>query len=228
MATSQPPTRLTVLISGSGTNLQALIDASTSTPPTLPNTQIIRVLSDRKSAYGLTRAQNANIPSTYFPWLPYKKAYPDNNNSSDPTSSEARQKYDAALAEEVLKDSPQMIVCAGFMRILTPSFLDPIVEKGIPIINLHPSLPGDLVGAGCIERAWEEFEKKKRTKTGVMVHYVIREVDLGEPIVWEEVDMRGCEKMEDLVGRVREKEHGIIVEGARRVVEGLRRKQDGI
>ena len=59
-----------------------------------------------------------------------------------------------------------------------------------------------------------------------MVHYVIREVDLGEPIVWEEVDMRGCEKVEDLVGRVREKEHGVIVEGARRVVEGLRRKQE--
>lgn len=217
------PTRLTVLISGSGTNLQALIDASTSTPPTLPNTQIIRVLSDRKSAYGLTRAENANIPSTYFPWLPYKKAYPD--NPSDPTSSEARQKYDAALAEEVLKDEPQMIVCAGFMRILTPSFLDPIAAQNIPIINLHPSLPGDLVGAGCIERAWDEFEQKKREQTGVMVHYVIREVDLGEPIVWEEVDMRGCEKVEDLVGRVREKEHGIIVEGARRVVEGLRKKE---
>ena len=150
MASQHPPTRLTVLISGSGTNLQALIDASasTSTPPTLPNTQIIRVLSDRKSAYGLTRAQQANIPSTYFPWLPYKKAYPD--DPSNPTSSEARQKYDAALASEILKDSPQMIVCAGFMRILTPSFLDPIAEKGIPIINLHPSLPGALVGAGVM------------------------------------------------------------------------------
>ncbi|KAF2212924.1 hypothetical protein CERZMDRAFT_22131, partial [Cercospora zeae-maydis SCOH1-5] len=213
---------LTVLISGSGTNLQALIDASTSTPPTLPNTQIIRVLSDRKSAYGLTRAQEAQIPTTYFPWLPYKNAYPDDDPSSDPTQSLARQKYDAALAIEILKDAPHMIVCAGFMRILTPSFLDPIAEKKIPIINLHPALPGDLVGAGCIERAWEEFEQGKREKTGVMVHYVIKEVDLGEPIVWEEVDMKGCQSKEELMGRVRGKEHGIIVEGTRRVVEGLR------
>ncbi|KAM3414579.1 Phosphoribosylglycinamide formyltransferase [Cercospora zeina] len=164
--TTSTPTRLTILISGSGTNLQALIDACTSTPPTLPNTRIIRVLSDRKAAYGLTRAEQAQIPRTYFPWLPYKTAHPD--DPSNPTQSPARQKYDAALAIEILKDAPHMIVCAGFMRILTPAFLDPIAAHNIPIINLHPALPGDLVGAGCIERAWEEFEQQKREKTGVM------------------------------------------------------------
>jgi phosphoribosylglycinamide formyltransferase len=73
-ASHPPPTRITVLISGSGTNLQALIDAANT--PQLPNVHIVRVISDRKAAFGLTRAQNAHIPTTYHPWLPYKKLYP--------------------------------------------------------------------------------------------------------------------------------------------------------
>jgi phosphoribosylglycinamide formyltransferase len=107
------------------------------------------------------------------------------------------------------------------MRILTTSFLDPLQSSNppTPIINLHPSLHGDLVGAGCIKRAWEEFTAGKRTKTGVMVHYVIAEVDMGEPVVQQEVDMEGCASLEELEGRIHATEHGLIVEGTRRVLE---------
>nr|OQO24545.1 hypothetical protein B0A51_06794 [Rachicladosporium sp. CCFEE 5018] len=207
--------RITVLISGSGTNLQALIDACASAA--IPNSTIVRVISDRKDAYGLQRAQGVNIPTNHHGVLRYKKVHPD--ASATPTFTEARNAYDADLAALVLADKPDLIVCAGFMRILTPSFLDPVSAAKVPIINLHPSLHGDLVGAGCIEDAWKEFEQGKREKTGVMIHFVIREVDLGEPVVQREVDMKGCKDIGQLKDRIHEVEHKLIVEGARKVLE---------
>ena len=207
--------RITVLISGSGSNLQAIIDSCNT--DALPNAQIVRVISDRKDAYGLKRAESADIPTTYHGILPYKKKHPNSNPT--PTFDEARKAYDIDLASLVLADKPSIVVCAGFMRILTTSFLDPVKEAELPIINLHPSLHGDLVGAGCIKRAWEEFQAGKRTKTGVMVHYVIAEVDLGEPIVQKEVDMQGCKTLEELEGRIHEVEHPLSVEGCRIVLE---------
>jgi phosphoribosylglycinamide formyltransferase len=210
--------RITVLISGSGSNLQALIDSSNTS--FLPNTNIIRVISDRKDAYGLKRAEEAAIPTSYHGILPYKKKFPD--NSENPKFEEARKAFDADLASLILAESPisDLVVCAGFMRILTTSFLNPLKDKNVPVINLHPSLHGDLVGAGCILRAWEEFKAGKRKKTGVMVHYVIAEVDMGEPVVQEEVSIEGCKKLEDLEQRIHTIEHRLIVKGAKTVLEG--------
>jgi phosphoribosylglycinamide formyltransferase len=213
-AHEQAKSKITVLISGSGSNLQAIIDSCNT--DVLSNTHIIRVISDRKDAYGLKRAESAHIATTYHGILPYKKKYPD--ESEQPKYEEARKAYDADLAKVVLADQPNIVVCAGFMRILTTSFLDPLKEAKTPIINLHPSLHGDIVGAGAIKRAWEEFKAGKRTKTGVMVHYVIAEVDMGEPVVQQEVDMEGCETLEELEGRIHGTEHGLIVEGTRRVL----------
>lgn len=212
------PSKITVLISGTGTNLQALIDSSNT--PALPNTKICRVISDRKDAYGLKRAQAVDIPITYHGILSYKKQHPD--PSDKPTFEEARKAYDADLAKIVLADTPHMVVCAGFMRIVTPSFLDPLIAASTPIINLHPSLHGDLIGADCIRRAWEEFKEGKRTKTGIMVHYVIKEVDMGKAIVQQEVGIEGCQTLEELEGRMHGTEHGLIVEGTRRVLEKIR------
>ncbi|KAK4499923.1 hypothetical protein PRZ48_008109 [Zasmidium cellare] len=209
------PARVLVLISGSGSNLQALIDASNT--PALPDVEFVKVISDRKDAYGLKRAEAAKIPTTYHGILPYKKKFPD--DTEKPQFSEARKAYDADLAKLVLAEKPDIVVCAGFMRIVTPSFLEPLHEQKIPIINLHPSLHGDLVGAHCIERAWEEFKQGKRTKTGIMIHYVIAEVDMGEPIVQQEVSIEGCETLEQLQTRIHEAEHKLIVEGTKRVVE---------
>jgi phosphoribosylglycinamide formyltransferase len=209
----QEPARITVLISGSGSNLQALIDNCNT--DALPNACFVRVISDRKTAYGLERAEANNIPTTYHGILPYKAKYPDDSKKWEA----ARKAYDADLADIVLNDKPDIVVCAGFMRILTMSFLGPLQNAKVPIINLHPSLHGDLVGANCIKRAWEEFQEGKRVKTGVMVHYVIAEVDMGEPIVQQEVTIEGCGTLEELEGRMHGVEHGLIVEGTRRVVE---------
>ncbi len=207
--------KITVLISGSGTNLQALIDSCNT--PALPSAKIVRVISDRKGAYGLKRAETAGIATTYHGILSYKKKYPD--DSTSPTFAEARKAYDTDLAKIILTDHPDIVVCAGFMRIVTSSFLNPLHDAGTPIINLHPSLHGDLVGAHCIERAWEEYQQGRRTKTGVMVHYVIAEVDMGEPTVQHEVEIEGCSSLGDLQERLHECEHQLIVEGTRKVLE---------
>ena len=211
------PTKVTVLISGSGSNLQAIIDASNT--PRLPDIEIVRVISDRKNAFGLTRAENAGIPTAYLGILPYKKRFPDTNAA--PQFEEARKAYDADLAALVLKDGPQLVICAGFMRIVSLAFLEPLRQNQVAIINLHPSLHGDLSGAGCIERAWEEFQQGKRTSTGIMIHYVIAEVDMGAPIVQQKVDMEGCKSLEELQQRVHEAEHKLIVEGARIAIKAF-------
>ena len=215
---TRPEANITVLISGSGSNLQAIIDSCNT--DALPFAKVVRVISDRKDAYGLKRAEAASIPTTHHGILPYKKKYPD--DTENPKFEEARKAYDADLANVVLTDRPSIVVCAGFMRILTTSFLVPLQDAKIPIINLHPSLHGDLVGAGCIEKAWEEFLAGKRTKTGVMIHYVIAEVDMGEPVVQQEVDIEGCGSLQDLQGRIHATEHGLIVEGTKRVLEKTR------
>ncbi|TKA25853.1 hypothetical protein B0A50_05608 [Salinomyces thailandicus] len=211
------PTRISVLISGSGSNLQALINACNT--EALPNAKIVRVISDRKDAYGLKRAEAVQIPTKHHGVLPYKKKYPD--SSENPQYQEARRAYDADLAQLVLADDPEIVVCAGFMRILSTAFLDPIKGSNTSIINLHPSLHGDLVGAGCIRKAWDEFQDSKRTKTGIMIHYVIAEVDMGEPIVQEEVVMAGCTTLEQLEGRIHAHEHGLIVKGAKIAIAAL-------
>jgi phosphoribosylglycinamide formyltransferase len=128
MAQSMPETKITVLISGSGTNLQALID---NLPKVVPSSKIVRVISNRKAAYGLTRAQNANISTAYHNLLSFKKKYPDDE-------AKAREEYDKELAALILKDEPDVVVCAGFMHILSPGFLVPLEDKGVSIINLHP------------------------------------------------------------------------------------------
>lgn len=137
-AHTPPATRITILISGSGTNLQALIDATQG--GVLPSTSIIRVISDRKNAFGLTRAEKAGIPTTYHNLISggyYKKGEQDKA-----IIAKARERFDADLAQIILKDTPDLVVCAGFMHVLAPTFLQPLESAHIPVINLHPARPG--------------------------------------------------------------------------------------
>ncbi|WWC66554.1 uncharacterized protein I206_100457 [Kwoniella pini CBS 10737] len=91
----------------------------------------------------------------------------------------------------------------------------------IPIINLHPALPGQFDGANAIGRAFEAFQKGEIKNTGVMVHRVVAEVDRGEPLVVREIEIKKEDKLEDLEARIHEVEHQIIVEGAKLVLEEL-------
>ncbi|KAL9077371.1 MAG: hypothetical protein Q9161_000216 [Pseudevernia consocians] len=202
----QDPVRITVLISGNGTNLQALIDSRNDA---LKNCSIVRVVSNRIKAYGLVRAKEASIPTHY------QEQYADN----------ARTEYDKDLAAIVLADQPSLVVCAGWMSILADTFLDPLAEANVPIINLHPALPGQFNGAKAIERAHTAWLAGTIEKTGILIHYVISEVDMGEPILVLEIPfVKGVdENIENLEQRIHEKEHKLIVSGTRIVAEKIQK-----
>ncbi|KAF1355061.1 5'-phosphoribosylglycinamide formyltransferase [Delphinella strobiligena] len=211
-------TRLTVLISGSGSNLQALIDQCGKSA--LPDTRIIRVISNRKGVRGLERAEKAQIPTAYHNLVKYKKNRPD--ESVPPTFETARSEYDQDLAALVLADKPDLVVCAGWMHILKPTFLDPLSQAGVPVINLHPALPGKYNGAHAIERAHKDFIEGKTDRTGIMIHYVISEVDMGQPIITREIPMKNGESLEELEQRVHENEWELIVQGTKMAIDELK------
>ncbi|KAJ5438545.1 Phosphoribosylglycinamide formyltransferase [Penicillium daleae] len=216
------PIRTTILISGSGTNLQAVID---KVQAGALNAQLIRVLSNRKDAYGLERARKASIPTEYHNLVKYKKAHP----ATPEGVQAAREEYDAELARLILADQPELVVCLGFMHILSPQFLLPLEKANVRIINLHPALPGAFNGVNAIERAHAAWMEGKIDKTGVMIHDVISEVDMGKPILVREIPfVKGQdEDLEVFEKRVHEIEWGTVVEGVGMVLEELQaaRKQ---
>lgn len=207
---------LTVLISGSGTNLQALIDACGSAP--LQNAKVAHVISNKKDAYGLTRAQNASIPTTYHNLIThgYKKKHPGN-------IEKAREEYDVELAKVITQNQPKpdLVVCAGWMHILSPRFIDALTAESVPIINLHPALPTQFDGANAIGRAWEAYQKGEIQATGVMIHYVISEVDRGEPMLVEEVPCQDCDTEADLEEKIHKVEWKLIVRGTAEALKDI-------
>jgi len=206
--------RIVVLISGSGTNLQALIDAQNT--PRLPATQITLVLSNRKAAYGLTRAQKSDppIPTAYLALQPYLKANP----------GKTRDDYDAEVAKIVLEQNPDLVVLAGWMHVFGDGFLDLLYDtedsrKPIPVINLHPALPGAFDGTNAIERAYEAFQKGEIQHSGAMVHKVVKIVDRGEPLIVREVSIHAGEPLDSFAERLHQVEHEIIVEATKKTLD---------
>ncbi|HEY63944.1 MAG TPA: phosphoribosylglycinamide formyltransferase [Caldilineae bacterium] len=192
--------RLAVFISGFGSNLQAIIDAVQAGEL---DAEIVVVVSNRKAAYGLVRAERAGIPTLYFPLKPYRDA------------GRSREEYDADLAERVAAYEPDLIVLAGWMHVLSPAFLDRFPNR---VINLHPALPGQFPGTHAIQRAYEAFLRGEIDHTGVMMHYVVPEVDAGPVIISEEVPIYPSDTLDDLEARIHEVEHRLIVEAIRRCI----------
>ncbi|KAI9934703.1 hypothetical protein ASPWEDRAFT_139672 [Aspergillus wentii DTO 134E9] len=216
----ETPVRLTVLISGSGSNLQAVIDQTNA--GALP-TKIVRVLSNRKDAFGLERARRADIPTHYHNLVKYKKQHP----ATPEGVQAAREEYDAELARLVLADSPDMVACLGFMHVLSPKFLEPLEAARVSIINLHPALPGAFNGANAIERAHAAWLEGKIDKTGVMIHKVISEVDMGTPILVREIPfVKGeDEDLQKFAQKVHEVEWGVVIEGIQLAIQELRNEK---
>lgn len=214
-------TRLTVLISGNGSNLQAILDATTSQP--LANAQVVRVISNKKTAYGLERARKADVPTAYHNLIAggYTRSHPQSDPSQKGATQEARAAYDGDLASLILADKPDLVVCAGWMHVLSPRFLQPLEEAKLPIINLHPALPGEYSGASAIERAYDDFKAGKTERTGCMIHYVIQEVDMGEPICTRTVTFKPDESLDDFETRMHAAEHVLIVEGTQKAITSL-------
>ena len=185
--------RLAVLVSGSGTNLQAIIDSIKS--KTL-NAEISLVVSNKKNAYGLTRAKNNNIPSLYHPYI---------SNSMD------REEYDRTLASIIKPYNPDYIVCAGWMHILSSAFLSHFPQK---VINLHPALPGKFPGKDSIKTAFDyykEHPEEGNKHTGIMVHYVDEGVDTGSPISILKVPIYENDTLDELRTRVTTYEKNVLL-----------------
>lgn len=202
---------IVVLISGNGSNLQALIDAQ------LP-ASISHVISSSADAYGLERARKAGIPHSVHSLQSYYQGVPVSDKDE---RKKRRQTFDKELAKKITALHPKLVVCAGWMLILSPAFLDPISEAGISIINLHPALPGTFLGLNAIERAWEAGRRGEITEAGLMIHYVTAAVDEGEPLIVKKLLLNKDETLEKYEERIHAAEHEAIVEGTIKAYESI-------
>jgi len=207
------PFRLGVLVSGSGSNLQALIDAIESGQ--LPDVEIALVVSNKADAPGLQRALRHKLPAIYLPW-----------NRPTPTEAAEMAESEARLAALLRLFQVDLIVLAGWMRILSAPFLAQFPRR---VINLHPALLPDS-GTGEIYttrdgttipvfrglHAVRQALQANIPTTGSTVHYVTPTVDAGPVICREEVAIEPGDTEESLHERIKEVEHRLIVEAVRR------------
>ncbi|KAI0117421.1 phosphoribosylglycinamide formyltransferase [Daldinia grandis] len=216
---AESPCRILVMASGFGSNFQALIDAISTGQ--LENSRIISLITNRKNAHAIVRAEKAGIPWDYFNLISH--GFLQKGETDEQKIAEGRQKYDAALAAKILstdKEKPELIILAGWMYVFSRAFLEPIEKAGVRIINIHPALPREFDGTMAIERAFEEFKAGRLTRTGIMAHYVIDEVDRGTPILVKEIEWKG-EELEELKARMHVHEHELIVKATAKVVQEI-------
>ena len=206
--------KIAVLLSGSGTNLQRIIDDIKNN--TLKNCEICVVVSNKITAYGLMRAKKQNFKTIHFPFIKEK---------------EERSGYDKLLAFNVLSFNPDIVVLAGWMHILSDVFLQHFPH----IINLHPALPGEFPGANAIEdaykssRKWyskqEGSNKKIYFKTGTMCHKVIEEIDAGEVLATKSFLIAQNDTLEDVKKQMKTIEKDVLIDGLHKVIAQIRERQ---
>lgn len=188
---------LVVLISGNGSNLQAILDACASGEL---SASVVCVISNKADAYGLIRAKDAGVEVIHFPKL----------------ENETRQEYDSRLANYVTTKLPDYIILAGWMRILTSSFLNHFPNR---VVNLHPALPNTFPGTHAIERAYEAYQHGEIDHTGIMVHLVPDEgVDNGPVLATEIVPINKDDTLETLETRVHQAEHKLLVSTLKSII----------
>jgi phosphoribosylglycinamide formyltransferase-1 len=174
---------IVVLISGSGSNLQAILDAVASG---FIAGRVFAVVSNKANVYGLERARRAGIATTVLD----HKAYAD------------RQSYDAALTAAIDEHQPDLLVLAGFMRILTPNFVAHYQGR---LLNIHPSLLPKYQGLNTHQRAIDAGD----VEHGCSVHFVTAELDGGPVILQAKVPIFPDDDAESVAARVHEQEHRI-------------------
>ncbi len=195
--------RLAVLISGNGSNLQAILDAIRMR---VLDAEVVVVVSNRRNAYGLERAAKAGVPTLYHPLKPYTDA------------GRPRADYDADLAKMLRPYNVDWVVLAGWMHIFTNEFLRHFPYR---VVNLHPALPGQFPGARAIQEAFEAFQRGEIKHTGVMVHLVPDEqVDSGPVILTDDVPIYKTDTLEMLENRIHQAEHRLLVQALDRLISG--------
>ncbi|MDY0005508.1 MAG: phosphoribosylglycinamide formyltransferase [Spongiibacteraceae bacterium] len=193
--------RIVALISGSGSNLQALLDASRSGE--LP-ADIVAVISNKAGAGGLERAARAGVPAEAID----HRAFP------------SREAFDQALMVAIDRHRPDLVVLAGFMRILTPGFVQHFKGR---LMNIHPSLLPRYPGLNTHQRAIDAGDRE----AGATVHFVTEELDGGPPIVQGRVPIVPGDDAAALAARVLMTEHRLYPLAARWFAEGRLKLEDG-
>lgn len=181
--------RISVLISGSGSNLQALIDARDSGQL---DAGLVHVISNRADAFGLQRAEKAGIPSTILPHQDFQ----------------SREDFERALATLIAAHNPDLVILAGFMRILGPPAVEPFQDR---MINLHPSLLPLYPGIHTYERAIAAGDQQH----GASMHFVTGELDGGPLISQVRIPIEQNDTPEQLAARLAPREHDLIVATSR-------------
>lgn len=184
------PLPVVVLLSGSGSNLQAIMDAD------LP-IDIVAVISNRACAYGLERARQQGIPTEVLPGKDFA----------------SREDYDQALQQRIDHYQPGLVVLAGFMRILTEDFVRHYEGR---MLNIHPSLLPKYRGLHTHQRALDAGDSEH----GCSVHFVTPELDAGPVILQAKVPVLEGDTAETLAARVLEQEHRAYPEAIRRFASG--------
>ena len=190
----QPQYRVAVLISGSGSNLQALIDGATGGDSAF---DIVAVISNRSDAFGLTRARDAGIDTAVI----------------DHRQFPSREAFDHCLADTLDGYRPDLVVLAGFMRILTAAFVDRFQGR---LINIHPSLLPKYTGLNTHQRALDAGDNE----AGCSVHFVTEQLDGGPVIVQARVPIAPGDDAGSLAARVLREEHRIYLEAVRWCASG--------
>lgn len=189
-----------VLVSGSGSNLQALLDAAADDLPL----EVRAVISNRPDAYGLERAARACIPTRVL----------------DHTRFPDRASFEAALAELIDGFEPELVLLAGFMRILEPGF---VARYSGRMVNIHPALlpayPGLHTHRRCLEAGDAEH--------GASIHFVTAEVDGGPVFMQVRVPVAADDDPDTLAARVLAQEHRLYPTAVRLLCEGRVRLQEG-
>jgi len=178
---SNPSCKIAVLISGGGSNLQSIIDHVTQGHI---NASIACVISNNPDAFGLKRAEKANIPTHVI----------EHKNHS------SREAFEQELISTLAVYSIKLIVLAGFMRVLSPTFVNEYPGK---ILNIHPSLLPKFTGLHTHERVLSAGEAEH----GCSVHFVIDELDEGPLVIQAKVNVENDDTIDSLASRVLEKEH---------------------
>ncbi|KAK6841490.1 phosphoribosylglycinamide formyltransferase [Apiospora arundinis] len=168
--------------------------------------KIVRVTVNRKGAKAIKRAEKTGISTNYFNLI--SNGFYALGEKDALRIKEARSKYDSALAQRILQDKPEPVVMAGWMHIFSEAFLRPLKAVGISVINLHRSArrvslyhsTGRYDGAGATQRAFEDIKASKleNNTTGLVIHGAVEEVDRGDAILQQAIEVKGPDTLEDL------------------------------
>jgi len=182
---------IVILFSGEGTNLLNIIE-------TLHNKEchVVAAITNRPTAGGIAKAKTHNIPVAVV----------------DHTSHANREAFDKVLLETISSYQPDLVVMAGFMRILTP-----IVTDNIRAINVHPSLLPLFKGGNAIQKSFESSERKG----GISVHWVSSELDGGEVLAQDAFDKSEDESLDSFTHKIRKLEHILLPKTIMQILKGL-------